>query len=132
MSRFISLSSTSRILAIDWLLRGNPHLRDLTPLLPSPPLRGRGGGGEGAPHPLPLSPEYRGEGRGLAAHPVAGSPLPLSGDPASAGSRMVNVEPLPGSLSADTSPPIRRQNFRVIARPSPVPSNLRVLEPSAW
>src|SRR5207248_9966042 len=41
-------------------------------LLPSPPvLRGRGVGGEGAwtvtvlaPHPRPLSPEYRGEGGG--------------------------------------------------------------------
>src|SRR5215831_13797455 len=33
---------------------------------PSPPLRGRGVGGEGvkkkAPHPQPLSPGYRGEG----------------------------------------------------------------------
>ena len=42
--------------------------------LPSPPLRGRGVGGEGderspakAPHPRPLSPEYRGEGRTLVA-----------------------------------------------------------------
>jgi len=42
--------------------------------LPSPPLRGRGAGGEGdeqspaeAPHPRPLSPEYRGEGGEIAA-----------------------------------------------------------------
>jgi len=42
--------------------------------LPSPPLWGRGVGGEGdepspakAPHPQPLSPEYRGEGRTSAA-----------------------------------------------------------------
>jgi tRNA A-37 threonylcarbamoyl transferase component Bud32 len=48
--------------------------------LPSPPLRGRGAGGEGdglhcacefytppAPHPRPLAPEYRGEGRTVAA-----------------------------------------------------------------
>jgi len=44
--------------------------------LPSPPFRGRGVGGEGgerspakAPHPRPLSPEYRGEGRSIAAAP---------------------------------------------------------------
>jgi len=42
--------------------------------LPSPPLRGRGVGGEGderspakTPHPRPLSPEYRDEGRTIVA-----------------------------------------------------------------
>jgi len=49
--------------------------------LPSPPLRGRGVGGEGderspamAPHPRPLSPEYRGEGRTIAAARLGEAP----------------------------------------------------------
>ena len=44
------------------------------PVPPSPPLRGRGVGGEGAPHPQPLSSEYRGEGR----HWLALAPLLLT------------------------------------------------------
>src|SRR5439155_13713402 len=38
-----------------------------------------------------------------------------------AGSVIVNVDPLPGALSTVTSPPIMRQNCRVIANPNPVP-----------
>src|SRR5688572_21689887 len=45
---------------------------------------------------------------------------------------MVNVEPTPYSLSTVTSPPISRQKWRVIARPSPVPPKRRVVEESAW
>ena len=49
-----------------------------------------------------------------------------------AGMRMVKVEPSPGVLSTETSPPIIWQIFRVIARPRPVPPYLRVVEASAW
>ena len=48
-----------------------------------------------------------------------------------AGSVTVKVVPLPGSLSTVMSPPIIWQNFRLIARPRPVPPNLRVVEASA-
>ena len=41
--------------------------------------------------------------------------------PTSAGRRMVNVEPRPGALSTVMSPPISRQNRRLMASPSPVP-----------
>ena len=43
----------------------------------------------------------------------------------------VKVEPLPGSLSTDTSPPISCASCRVIARPSPVPPKRRVIVASA-
>ena len=48
-----------------------------------------------------------------------------------AGNRIVNVDPFPGSLSTVTSPPIMRQKRRLMARPSPVPPYLRVVEASA-
>ena len=35
-------------------------------------------------------------------------------------------------LATVTSPPNRRQNARVMARPSPVPPKRRVVETSAW
>ena len=41
-----------------------------------------------------------------------------------AGMRIVNVEPSPGVLSTETSPPIIWQIFRVIARPRPGPAVL--------
>jgi hypothetical protein len=40
--------------------------------------------------------------------------------------------PSPGVLTTPASPPIRRAMLRVMARPSPVPPNLRVGELSAW
>ena len=49
----------------------------------------------------------------------------------SAGSETVNVEPSPGWLVTVMSPPMSRQNLRLMARPSPVPPNLRVVEASA-
>ena len=45
---------------------------------------------------------------------------------------MVKVEPRPGSLATVMSPPIIWQKRRLIARPSPVPPYLRVVEASAW
>jgi len=44
---------------------------------------------------------------------------------------MVNSEPFPNWLVTVTSPPMSRQNFRLMARPSPVPPNRRVVEASA-
>ena len=38
-----------------------------------------------------------------------------------AGTTIAKVEPLPGVLSAATSPPSMRQKCLVMARPSPVP-----------
>ena len=49
----------------------------------------------------------------------------------STGRRAVKVLPRPGSLSTVMSPPSRRQNLRLMARPSPVPPYLRVVEASA-
>ena len=49
-----------------------------------------------------------------------------------AGSVMVKAVPLPGTLCTVTSPPIIWQKRRVMASPSPVPPNLRVVEASAW
>src|SRR5215472_12438614 len=37
------------------------------------------------------------------------------------GKRMVNIDPLPGSLVTVKSPPIMRASLREMARPSPVP-----------
>src|SRR5206468_63584 len=48
------------------------------------------------------------------------------------GRMMVNVEPLPGSLSTETSPPRACQNRLVMARPSPVPPYRLVVDASAW
>ena len=50
---------------------------------------------------------------------LRGASASAAGPPA--GSVMVKVEPLPGSLSTATSPPSMRQKCRVMARPSPVP-----------
>ena len=43
-----------------------------------------------------------------------------------------NVLPLPSSLSAPIVPPISSTSRRAIARPSPLPPYLRVIEESAW
>ena len=45
---------------------------------------------------------------------------------------MVNEEPWLGVLATEMVPPSRRQNCRVMARPSPVPSYFRVVPESAW
>ena len=42
------------------------------------------------------------------------------------------VLPTPGWLSSQIRPPIRWTSVEEIARPSPVPPNLRVVDPSAW
>src|SRR5205823_7493966 len=42
----------------------------------------------------------------------------------------VNVLPAPGVLDRRISPPSNRANSRLIARPSPVPPYLRLVEPS--
>ena len=47
------------------------------------------------------------------------------------GIQTVKVEPLPDSLAAVTSPPMRRANWREMARPSPVPPNFAVVDASA-
>ena len=52
--------------------------------------------------------------------------------PKRAGIRMVKVEPLPGSLSTEISPPIMRHMWRLMASPRPLPPYLRVVEASAW
>ncbi len=43
-----------------------------------------------------------------------------------------NVLPWPGSLSTQIRPPISRTSVEEIVRPSPVPPNRRVVDPSAW
>src|SRR5260221_14701426 len=48
-----------------------------------------------------------------------------------AGRRTVKVDPWPHALSTWISPPIIVQNARLMARPSPVPPYLRVVEESA-
>src|ERR1700736_6355182 len=48
------------------------------------------------------------------------------------GSRIVNVEPRPGSLSTVMSPPIIWQNRRLITSPSPVPPYLLAVVEEAW
>src|SRR5262249_43732964 len=58
------------------------------------------------------------------ASPACGlmsSLVPLAGAPTRPGRRTVKTEPLPGSLTTVTSPPIMRASLRVIASPSPVP-----------
>ncbi len=47
------------------------------------------------------------------------------------GSLMRKLEPIPGSLVTVTSPSINLQNRSTIARPSPVPPYLRVVDMSA-
>jgi hypothetical protein len=47
-------------------------------------------------------------------------------------SSMWKREPLPTSLSTPMRPPISSISRRLIASPSPVPPNSRVVEPSAW
>ncbi len=48
------------------------------------------------------------------------------------GSRIVKVEPRPGSLSTVISPPIIWQKRRLITRPRPVPPYLLAVEEEAW
>ena len=43
-----------------------------------------------------------------------------------------NVLPSPGTLRAPMSPPIAVTSWREIARPSPVPPWVRVVDASAW
>ena len=45
---------------------------------------------------------------------------------------MMKSDPRPGSLCTISSPPMRRHSFRLIASPSPVPPNCRVVDVSAW
>ena len=55
------------------------------------------------------------------------------GSPASSiGSVNQNVLPSPGSLSTPMLPPIASTSCREMARPRPVPPNLRVVDESAW
>ncbi len=51
--------------------------------------------------------------------------------PGSNGTSNQKVLPRPGSLVTPTSPPIASTMEREIARPSPVPPNLRLVEESA-
>ena len=51
---------------------------------------------------------------------------------ATAGRLTVKVEPLPASLCTVMSPPIIRANFRLIARPNPVPPYFCCVLASAW
>src|SRR6478736_1020357 len=48
------------------------------------------------------------------------------------GSRIVKVDPRPGSLSTVMSPPIIWQNLRLITSPRPVPPYLLAVEEEAW
>ena len=79
----------------------------------------------------PALPDGSGAVRGRSAD-GAGSASARRRVRASAGRRMVKVEPCPGALATVMSPPIMRQRRRLIARPSPVPPYLRVVEASAW
>ena len=69
----------------------------------------------------------------LAAGPVSAELVSTVdiGGAASAGRRTVKIDPLPGALVTVTSPPINRHSLGLIARPSPVPPNWRVIEASA-
>src|SRR4029079_18027404 len=67
---------------------------------------------------------------GHHASPVAGSePGPCW---TAEGRYTVKVEPSPYTLVTVRSPSIRRQNCRLIARPSPVPPYLLLVLASAW
>jgi hypothetical protein len=55
-----------------------------------------------------------------------------NGGTASVGRRTVKVEPSPGVLVTVMSPPINRHSLRLIASPSPVPPNCRIVDASAW
>src|SRR3977135_2233100 len=50
----------------------------------------------------------------------------------STGSQTVKTDPLPYSLSTISSPPIKRQNLRLSAKPSPVPPYFLEIDTSAW
>jgi hypothetical protein len=54
-----------------------------------------------------------------------------TGSATRAGSRIVNVDPCPWTLSTVRSPPIMWQNARLIASPSPVPPYLLRVDASA-
>ncbi len=62
---------------------------------------------------------------------VGNNPLSAAGSWTSAGNVTVKVVPCPASLATVRSPPINRQNRRLMARPSPVPPYLRVVDASA-
>ena len=66
--------------------------------------------------------------------PLADAEAPLLAGASSTrdGRLTVNVLPWPSSLATVRSPPIIRQNLRLMARPRPVPPYLRVVEASAW
>ena len=69
-------------------------------------------------------------GRGTRpSSPLSGSYA--TGSATRAGSRTVNVEPRPLTLVTVRSPPIIRQNARLIASPSPVPPYLLRVDASA-
>ena len=55
----------------------------------------------------------------------AGSGTTSAGSASGSTSRNPKADPTPGVLSTQTEPPISATNWRVIARPSPVPSYLR-------
>ena len=55
----------------------------------------------------------------------------ISGSSTRAGIVAVKDVPWPASLTTVMSPPMSWQNLRLIARPSPVPPYLRVVEASA-
>ena len=96
----------------------------------------RGGGRHDIPDAGYLRHGYQQRGLALGAskraHMGADAPQTVGVLTTIAGKRAVNVEPLPNSLMTVTSPPIIWQILRVIARPSPVPPYLRVVEASAW
>lgn len=68
--------------------------------------------------------------RGYAELPSAGPPSADSGS--RTGSRRVKAVPTPTSLSTRTSPPCRATTWRVISRPSPIPTRVPlVLKPGS-
>ena len=67
-----------------------------------------------------FSPKWRGLGQGVAA------------SSACTGRRTAKVEPRPTSLVTWKRPPMASTSRLQMARPSPVPPNLRVVDWSAW
>ena len=63
-----------------------------------------------------------GAGAAAAAEPSAGC----------SGSNRVNVDPFAGALSSSMVPPSSSASFLLMDRPSPVPPNCLVVDPSAW
>ena len=74
-----------------------------------------------------------GRGAALAGTGTGGSvTVSASSLVATRGSVTVNVEPSLSRLATEMLPPMASTSRLVIARPSPVPSYLRVREVSAW